>query len=323
MKTRIFLFFLISVFVLIPDILANKIEVDLTHRVVLKEKTITFSDVSTVTGDDVDLVNEINNIEIGMTPWANSTRRIDLDFLKMRLKSSNVTISDVTFTNSKSVVVSVESTKVTGHEIAQKAKEYLLSALPDADRETTVELVRMPGDKWIPRSMDDIDFDISLPDISKDRGNIDVIVSATSDGKRFFKIPVSFKVRVYEYVAIAKRRIGRNQQLTKRNLSMARRETTKIRGFAFFGIEDLVGMVTTTSIQPNTILTENEVEMPPTIKQGSIVKLLIQTSGFRIVTKGMAQQTGYTGEVIKVKNMDSKKLLFGEIIDSDSIRISF
>ena len=122
MKTRIFLFFLISVFVLIPDILANKIEVDLTHRVVLKEKTITFSDVSTVTGDDVDLVNEINNIEIGMTPWANSTRRIDLDFLKMRLKSSNVTISDVTFTNSKSVVVFVESPKVTGYEIAHKAQ---------------------------------------------------------------------------------------------------------------------------------------------------------------------------------------------------------
>jgi hypothetical protein len=82
MKSRIFLFFLISMFLGIPDILANKIEIGLTHRVVLKEKTITFSDVSTVTGDDVDLVNEINNIEIGMTPWANSTRRIDLDFFE-------------------------------------------------------------------------------------------------------------------------------------------------------------------------------------------------------------------------------------------------
>lgn len=323
MKARISLYFLLSMFILIPDMLAGEVEINLINRVVLKEKTITFSDISNVTGDDVDLVNEINNIEIGMTPWANSTRRIDQDFLKMRLKSTNINISDVTFTNAKSVVVSVESTKITGYEIAQKAKEYMLSALPTADRETTVELVRMPGDKWVPRSMEEIDFDISLVDSSKDRGNIDVIVTASSDSKRFFKIPVSFKVRVYEYVAIAKRRIRRNQQLTKGNLSMARRETTRVRGFAFFDIKDLIGMVTTTSIQPNTILTENEVEIPPTIKQGSIVKLLIQASGFRIVTKGMAQQTGYTGEVIKVKNMDSKKLLYGEIIDSGSIRIAF
>ncbi len=65
------------------------------------------------------------------------------------------------------------------------------------------------------------------------------------------------------------------------------------------------------------------VEVPPTIKQGSVVKLLIMSSGFEIVTKGLAQQTGYAGEVIKVKNLDSKKILYGEIIDSNRIQIAF
>jgi len=323
MKARISLILILSTFILIPDILADKIEVNLMDNVILEDKTITFSDISTVTGDDLKLVNKINDIEIGKTPWANSIRMINKDFMKMRLNASDVNVSDVNFTNANSVAVSVESTKITGLEISRKAEEYLLSVLPVTDRETTVELARLPGDQWIPSRRDKIDFDVSLVDTSKDRGKIELIVSASSNGMRYFKIPVHFNVRVFEYVAIAKRKIDRNQQLTKSNVFMARRETTKIRGLAFSSRELLTGKTASVSILPYTILTEDMVETPPTIKQGSVVKLFIETNGFRIVTKGLAQQTGYTGEVIKVKNLESKKILYGEIINSDKVQITF
>ncbi len=65
MKTRISLLFVLSMFILTPDILAGNIEINLMDNVTLEEKAITFSDVSTVTGDDVKLVNKINEIEIG------------------------------------------------------------------------------------------------------------------------------------------------------------------------------------------------------------------------------------------------------------------
>ncbi len=323
MKARISLILVLSTFILIPDISAGKIEVNLMDKVILEEKTITFRDISTVTGDDVKLVTRINDIEIGKTPWANSVRTINKDFMKMRLNASNVNVSDVSFTNANLVTVSVESTKVTGLEISQKAKEYLLSVLPVTDRETTIELARRPGDQWIPSKRDKINFNVSLVDSSKDRGKIELIITASSIGMRYFKIPVHFNVRVFEYVAITKRKITRNQQLTRGNVFMARRETTKIRGLAFSSRDNLTGKTAAVSIQPYTILTEDMVEIPPTIKQGSIVKLVIMSSGFNIVTKGQAQQTGYAGEVIKVKNLDSKKILYGEIIDSNRVQITF
>ena len=54
MKTRTIFFFVISMFVLMPNILADKVEINLLNRVTLNEKTVTFSDVATVTGDDID-----------------------------------------------------------------------------------------------------------------------------------------------------------------------------------------------------------------------------------------------------------------------------
>ena len=83
MKARISLILVLSTFILIPDILAGKVEVSLMDEVILEEKTITFRDISTVTGDDVRLVNKINEIEIGRTPWPNNVRRINKDFMKI------------------------------------------------------------------------------------------------------------------------------------------------------------------------------------------------------------------------------------------------
>ena len=96
-----------------------------------------------------------------------------------------------------------------------------------------------------------------------------------------------------------------------------------MRGMAFSSIDDLKGMTTIASIQANTILTDYMVEIPPTISQGSLVKLIVKRSGFKIVTKGLAQQTGYKGDVIKVKNVNSKKMLYGTIVNSDSVNVVY
>ncbi len=323
MIMRMTLFSLLIMFTFLPNVIASNIEISLKDEVVLEGDEITIKDISTVIGDDANLVNRVGDIVLGNAPGANSTRRVNLSFIIMRLKSASVDVSKVTFTDAKSSLVSVESTKIKGLEIAQKAKEYLLDFLPMDDRETTVELGRIPADQWVPKRRDKIDFYITLIDTTKDRGKIELVVSASSDSKRFFKVPVYFNVRVFEFVAITKRKMRRKQQITRENIFIARRDTTRMRGMAFSSIDDLKGMTTIAPVQANTILTDHIVEIPPTIKQGSLVKLIVKRSGFEIVTKGLAQQTGYKGDVIKVKNVNSKKMLYGTIINSDSINVVY
>jgi len=323
MIIRMTLFSLLIMFAFLPNVIAGNIEISLKDEVVLEGDEITIKDISTVIGDDANLVNRVGDIVLGNAPGANSTRRLNLSFIIMRLKSASVDVSKVTFTDAKSSLVSVESTKIKGFEIAQRAKEYLLDFLPMDDRETTVELGRIPADQWVPKRRDKIDFFITLIDTSKDRGKIELVVSASSDSKRFFKVPVYFNVRVFEFVAITKRKMRRKQHITRENLFIARRDTTRMRGVAFSSIDDLKGMTTIAPVQGNTILTDYMVEIPPTISQGSLVKLIVKRSGFKIVTKGLAQQTGYKGDVIKVKNVNSKTMLYGTIINSDSVNVVY
>jgi len=323
MKKRVFVYLAFVMFLCVYAVSANQVGIDIKDKVTLKEKTITISDISTVTGENVELVKKISNIELGRTPWPNNFRKVDKDFLRMRLRNSNVNLSDIVFNGAKAVTVSVEATKITGTEIAQKAREYLLSVLPVSDRETTIELERVPADQWVPRKRDEIVLDVSLVDPNKNRGTVVLIVSASSNIVPFFKTSVIFKVRVFKNIAIAKRRIGRHQRLTREDMFLGKREVTKTRGSIFFSVDDLIGKVAVRTILPNAIITETVVETPTTIQKGNVVKLFIEANNFSIVTKGLAQETGRTGDVIKVKNLNSDKVIYGKIVDPERVQIIF
>lgn len=323
MKKLIFVYSAMVMFMCIYTVSANQIEIKIKDKVLLKEKTITIGDIATVTGEDVELVKKIRSIKIGRTPWANNYRKIDKDFLKIRLKTSKIDLSDIIFNGARSALISVETTKITGTEIAQKAKEYLLSVLPVMNRENIIELERMPADQWVPRKRDEIVLDVSLATPNKDSGNIELVVSARSNMIPFFKTSVIFKVRVFENVVVAKRKIERHKRINKEDLFIGKREITGIQGSSFSSTDDLTDKVAVRTILPNTIITEKEVETPPTVKRGDVVKLFIEADNFNIVTKGLAQETGRTGEVIKVKNLSSKKILYGKIVDPERVQIIF
>ncbi len=302
---------------------ASQIEIDMINKVTLKEKVVTIRDISQVTGDDDDLISQIYEIEVGRTPWPNNRRRIDRDFLKMRLVSSGISLSDIVFEGAKMAVVSVESTKISETEIAQKAKEHLIFSMQSLNREITIELRNSPGDQWVAKSRDEVYLEASLADTNKVRGNVVVMVTAYSEGIPLFKIPVHFRVRVFEYIAITKRKIDRHKVLTEENVFLARRETTRIQGAIYSNIDDLKEKVTSRSVLPFTIITEEIVETPPTIRKGDIVKLYIKTATFKIVTKGLAEENGVTGDIIKVKNFDTRKVLHGKIVDGANVQIIF
>ncbi len=302
---------------------ANQVEINMKDRVTLKEQTITIGDISTVIGGNVELVKKISDIKVGRTPWANNFRKINVDFLKMRLRNSKISLSDIIFNGARAVTISVETTKITGAEIAQKAREYLLSVLSVMDRETTVELGRMPVDQWVPRKRNEIVLDVSLVDPNKDRGNIELIVTARSNVVPLFKVSVIFKVRVFQNVVIVKRKIGRHQRLTRENMFLGKREITGMHDLSFSSVDDLTDKVAIRTILPNAIITENIVEIPPTVQKGSVVKLYIEANNFSIVTKGLAQEAGRTGEVIKVRNLDSKKVIYGKVVGPERVQIVF
>ena len=67
----------------------------------------------------------------------------------------------------------------------------------------------------------------------------------------------------------------------------------------------------------------DHIELPPLVKSGDIVKIVIESDGFKITTLGKAKQKGRRGEMIKVINVDSRKAIYARVLDSTCVKVDY
>lgn len=78
-------------------------------------------------------------------------------------------------------------------------------------------------------------------------------------------------------------------------------------------ISDAVGLRLTSSIGPGLALTTRHIARTPAILKGENINLLANGSGFEISVPGRAEQDGYEGDVISVRNTRSGSVLKGRV----------
>jgi flagella basal body P-ring formation protein FlgA len=75
-------------------------------------------------------------------------------------------------------------------------------------------------------------------------------------------------------------------------------------------------------IRKDQILSSGSVEKIPTVLSGQGVSILYKSAILEISAKGVAMESGYVGEKIRIKNDQSKKVLTGTILDSETVEIT-
>jgi flagellar basal body P-ring formation protein FlgA len=72
------------------------------------------------------------------------------------------------------------------------------------------------------------------------------------------------------------------------------------------------------------VLRSDLIEFPPLVKRGDVVLVVAESGGLRITTLGMVKQReGRRGERIRVENIDSKKSLYGRVLDAKTVKVDF
>lgn len=316
----LFAFFIVALFA-VHNVDGGKITIELQDKVILTEKQMVLSDVAYVSCGDPVLLERVNNVLIGNTPYVGNVRRIEASIIAARLMDEGINMNEVAFGSSTVSFVSVKTTTVRGEEMVKRAKDYLAEKMPSYGHEMVIESDRMPADKILPANEEDVRLEVSPAEGNRDRGNVQVFVRIIVKDKQYLKVPVFFNVRVYENVIVSNRKIGRGEILTENDLVVENLETTKLPGSTLSSVDDLVGKRLTRLIQPYTPITPELIDNPPIIKRGDCIKLLLQSGNLTVVSKGVAKEDGYAGKIIKVKNTDSNKEIQGKVEDSLTVKV--
>lgn len=84
---------------------------------------------------------------------------------------------------------------------------------------------------------------------------------------------------------------------------------------------EIVGQVAGRVLSPSVVLTRTDLKKEPIVKKGQIVKTLMGRDDFEISIVSLAEENGFIGDLVKVKNVDSQKLLSAVVVDRGVVRV--
>ncbi len=131
----------------------------------------------------------------------------------------------------------------------------------------------------------------------------------------------SIEVKIYDEVVVSAKKLGRNEEVTPDELSVEYREVTNFTDKYFVSKEQMEGKRAKNTISKGRILGSALVEDVPLVKYGDKVRIVAKIGGIEVYTFGTANQDGGLGEEIKIKNMDSRKVISARVIDSRTVDI--
>ena len=128
------------------------------------------------------------------------------------------------------------------------------------------------------------------------------------------------KIKLLLDVPVIKRAVQAGERITGDDIITEKRDVT----FSTDTIADAKDLMAATAgrvLSAKSILWKGVLLRTHAFKVGEVVKLISGTDAWQVTTSGVAQQTGFVGDVVSVLNPSTKKIVSGMIIDKGMVKV--
>lgn len=210
-----------------------------------------------------------------------------------------------------------EDTSANGQVNAQ-IQRYMESLLED--RFVKFELDIQPVDARLNLSYCSSDLQIQHRPSNRISGRLTMKISC--DGESPWRIHVPVKVQAFDNIVVSRLPLAMGTQITEQDVTVELKDVSRLRNGYFSSASQVAGYVTKRPLGADQVLNANLLKPPQMIDRGEKVVILAEGSGLSIRTTGIAMEDGAHGELIRVKNAKTNKVVEGRISGPGQIKVS-
>ncbi len=296
------------------------LRIHLPRQVRVQQESLTLGRVAVVGGDQV-LAAKAGEVVLGRLAMAGQTVVIDRPTILSRLASSNVPTGEVTFTGAESVAVSQDTRVITGAKVAELAKAYLAQAAGDGQA-ADFEPIHIPQDVLLPLAKENVKFSPRLVS-GPAGGQARVEVSILSEGKTLTTREVVFRLKYRCRRAVATADVAAGEVLTEANTKI---ETVIANRPEATGWRAPYGCAAKRNIAANTVVEQamiTAVERPVLVERNQNVVIRLDSPALLITATGKAMERGRAGDCIRIKNIDSQRVIIARVGEDGTVEPVF
>ena len=282
------------------------------------EDPLTVGVLAVVTGVDRTEADRIRAITVGRSPWPGEELRVARRTLLSRLAMCGVDANAVSFSGADQVSVRAAERTVTTEEIVARARE-VLPRLSDPSIQYKVRGEVADGVVSVADGTPRLSAQVK----SRTSDSVGVEVVCTGDdGRKRFARQITFRALRPVLHVVAVRDVGRGQTLTRADLALesvevpvsVRRVQPDIR--VFLGTRARANIPAGTALQEAMVTTATP---EPVVTRNQLVRMRVSFPGLIVTSVGKALSPGCEGDVIKVRNMDSSRVVLAVVSEDGTV----
>lgn len=159
-----------------------------------------------------------------------------------------------------------------------------------------------------------------LPNGARLNGNTSVGISCP--GPTEWKIYVSGSVKIFGEVVVAAEPLMRGAAITPDQVKVIEREIAGLN-YGFYTTPDrLRGMLAKRAVAAGTVITPNLLTAPRLINRGDRVTLLANSGRIEVQMRGEAMSDGTKGERIRVRTLNTKRVIEGWVVSRGVVKVT-
>jgi flagella basal body P-ring formation protein FlgA len=290
--------------------------VHLPRTVTLKGSTVTLGQVCVVHGADAD-DTAARALLLGHLYSPDQRLTLTRQQILSRLVCSGIDASRVRITGAEKVMIHRSATTITSEEFIALAKDYLEKRL-GAQHQAVITPLRKPQDLRLGEGQQRVQLVPCL--VGRGRpSQVRVKVAAMIDGTEQASRDVLFRIQYPHRVAVTTDDLPADVTLTPAHFKIETELRDQPEPITW---KPPVGLVTTHALPAGSPLTKHSINrpvVPVAIKRNEVVVIRIQHPGLTITTMGRALSDALTGEVIKVKNADSNRIIVCRVQEDGTV----
>jgi flagella basal body P-ring formation protein FlgA len=129
------------------------------------------------------------------------------------------------------------------------------------------------------------------------------------------------KFKILSKIAVTRKTLSSNHPIDEKTISFQWRELPA-QGTPIFSLEPLENMKIKVPRSAGSYLLVRHIDERSLVKFGDVVPLYISSGNVKIRAKGKALANGSLGEIIKIRNLNTRKTLKGRVEKDASVKVS-
>jgi flagellar basal body P-ring formation protein FlgA len=294
----------------------SALQIYLPREISIQENTLLLGEISIARGSET-LIKKANKVTLGSFSIPGQEIALSRQTILSRLASNGILASDVTFIGAEEIKIKQKQRIITGEDFVNLADSYLKEKIINKSV-IGLKPVRAARELVIHDSAGDINYSYSI-DKNVQGSQVSVDISVLSGEKNLGSRSITFRLEYENRVPVAVTDIVPGESLTHENVKIEKKTSNYPEPINW---KEPFGMLARRVIKANTVIQNDMIgsaELQTIIKRNQNVVIRVEKTGFVITAAGKTMQDGKVGDFIKVKNIDSQRIIIVKVNEDGSV----